>query len=68
MKIYELRSHFTQDTHILTISSISLKAIEPIITKFHVEPPGAEGKKICSNHPGHIANMAAMPIYGKKLL
>ena len=24
------------------------KATEPIVTKFHVEPPGAEGAKICT--------------------
>ena len=26
------------------------------------------GKKVCSNSPGHITKMAAMPIYGKNLL
>ena len=49
----------------MTVSNISSKATEPIVTKFHVEPPGAEGMKICSNCPGHMINMATTPIYGK---
>ena len=32
-----------------------------------MEPPWDGGMKDCSNGPGHMANMAAMPIYGKKL-
>ena len=32
-----------------------------------VEPPGAEGTKICSNTSDHMTNMATMPIYGKNL-
>ena len=36
-----------------------------IATKFHIKPPGPLGKKSCSNDLGHMANMAAMPIYGK---
>ena len=37
----------------------------PIEAKFHVEPPWNGGMKICSNGPGHMTNMATMPIYGK---
>ena len=33
--------------------------------KFHVEPPCDGGMKIYSNGPGHMTNMATMPIYGK---
>ena len=36
--------------------------------KFHVEPPWDGGTKVCSNGPGHMTKMAAMPIYGKKNL
>ena len=36
-------------------------------SKFHVEPPWDGGTKSCSNDPGHMTNMAAMPIYGKNL-
>ena len=39
----------------------------PIEVKFHVEPPLDRGTKVCSNGPGHMTNMAAMPIYGKNL-
>ena len=45
----------------------SLETARPIETKFHVEFPWDGGMKICSNGPGHMTNMAAMPIYGKNL-
>ena len=32
-----------------------------------MEPPGDMGTKVCSNSPGHMTKMAAMPIYGKNL-
>ena len=35
--------------------------------RFQVELPWNGGMKICSNGPGHMTNMAAMPIYGKNL-
>ena len=44
-------------------SSETTRAIE---AKFHVEPPGDGGTKVCSNGPGHMTKLAAMPIYGKK--
>ena len=50
-----------------TISNdFSSETTGPIATKFHVQPPGPLGKKSCSNGLGHMTNMAAMPIYGKK--
>ena len=39
----------------------------PIEAKFHMEPPCDEGTKVCSNGPGHMPKMAAMPICGKNL-
>ena len=33
----------------------------------HMQPPSDGEKKVCSNSPGHITKMAAMPIYGKNL-
>ena len=42
-----------QDSHFLTILSISSKVTEAIITKFHIELPSF----ICSNGPGHMSNM-----------
>ena len=44
-----------------------LKTTNPIVTTFHIETPGIEETKICSNHPGHIINMATTPIYDKNL-
>ena len=32
-----------------------------------MEPSWNGGKKVCSNDPGHMTKMAAMPIYGKTL-
>ena len=34
---------------------------------FHMEPPWDGETKPCSNGPGHLTKMAAMPIYGKNL-
>ena len=39
----------------------------PIKAKFYVEPPWEGGTKVCINGPGHMTEMAAMPIYGKNL-
>ena len=39
----------------------------PNVTKFLLEPPWAEGIKICTNPQGHITNMATMSSHGKKL-
>ena len=30
----------------------------------YAEPPWVRGKKVCSQHLGHMAKRAAMPIYG----
>ena len=49
----------------MTISNIFSKATEPVVTKFHVEPPGAEETKICLNRPGRITDLATMHIFGK---
>ena len=46
----------------------SLETARPIEAKFHVDHPCDGGTKICSNGPGHMTKMAAMPIYGKNVL
>ena len=43
----------------------SLENARPIEAKFHMEPPWDGEMKICSNGPGHMTNMAAMPIMVK---
>ena len=40
----------------------------PIEAKCHMESPLDGGTKVCLNGPGHMAKVAAMPIYGKKIL
>ena len=45
----------------------SLETARPIEARFNVEPRWGGGSKICSNGPGHLTNMAVMPIYGKNL-
>ena len=45
----------------------SLETARQIEAKFHVEPPWDGGTKVCSNGPGHMTNMAVMPIYSKNL-
>ena len=49
----------------MTVLNISPKATGSIVTKFHVEPPGAAGMKTGSNGPCRLTNMGAMPIHGK---
>ena len=39
----------------------------PIKAKFYVEPPWEGGTKVYINGPGHMTQMAAMPIYDKNL-
>ena len=50
---------------ISTFSNIFSETTGPIEAKFHTEPPWNGGTKVCSNGPGHMTKMAAMPIYGK---
>ena len=45
----------------------SLETAWPIEAKFHVEPAWDWGTKVCTNGPGHMTNMATMPINGKNL-
>ena len=52
-----------------TFSNIfSSETTGPIEAKFDMEPPWDGGTKICSNGPGHMTKMAAMPIYMVKTL
>ena len=48
-------------------NSFFLETARPVEAKFHVDHPWDGGMKICSNGPGHMSKMAAMPIYGKTL-
>ena len=49
----------------ITVSNSSSRDAGPIVTKFHIEPPGAERRKVYSNSQGQMTNMATMPIHGK---
>ena len=52
----------------VTFSNIfSSETARSVEAKFHMEPPWDGGTKVCSNGPGHMTRMAAMPIYGKNL-
>ena len=50
-----------------TFSNISSETTGPTEAKFHMELPWDGGMKVCSNGPGHMSKVAAMPIYGKNL-
>ena len=51
-----------------TFSNIfSSETTGPIEAKFHMERSWDGGTKVCSNGPGHMTKVAAMPIYGKNL-
>ena len=45
----------------------SLETPRLVEAKFHVGSPWDGGRKFYSNGPGHMTNMAAMPIYGENL-
>ena len=60
----DLGLNLSDSIYLNFFSSITTKPIE---AKFHVEPPWEGGTKACSNGLGHMAKMAAMPIYGKNL-
>ena len=63
--------YYTNDSgvHPSTFSNIfSSETTGPIELKFHMETPWDGGTKVCSNSPGHITKMAALPIYGKNHL
>ena len=48
-----------------TFSNVFSETAGPIEAKFHVEPPGDRGTKVCLRGPGHMTKVATMPIYGK---
>ena len=48
-------------------SFFSLETTRLIEAKFHMNPLWDGGMKVCSNGPGHMTKMAAMPIYGKSI-
>ena len=48
-------------------NDFSSKTTGPISIKFHIQHPGNERLKICSNGPDLMAKMATMPIYGNNL-
>ena len=48
-----------------TLNIFSSETTWPIKVKFHMEPPWDGGRKVCSDDPGHMTKMSAMPIYGK---
>ena len=45
----------------------SSETIGSIEANFPVKPPWNGGTKVCSNGPGNMTKMAAMPIYGKNV-
>ena len=50
-----------------SLNIFSSETTGPIEAKFHMESPLDGGTIVCSNGPGHMTRMAAMPIYGKNL-
>ena len=49
------------------LNFFSLETTRSIEAKFHVEPPWGGGTNVYATGPGHMTNMAAVPIYGKIL-
>ena len=49
-----------------SLNIFSSETTGPVKVKFHMELLWDGGTKVCSNVPGHMTKMAAMPIYGQK--
>ena len=65
MQILSRRSF--KASHSMKISNFSSDATRPFVTKYYVEPSGAEKINICPNGRGHMTNMAPMPVKSKSL-
>ena len=50
-----------------SLNIFSSETTEPIEAKFDMESPWDGGTKVCSNGPGHMTKIAAMPIYSRNL-
>ena len=48
-----------------SLNIFSSETTGPVKVKFHMELLWNGGMKVCSNGPGHMTKMVAMPIYGK---
>ena len=46
-----------------TFNIFSSETAWPIKVNFRMEPPCDRGTNVCSNGPGHMTKMAAMPVY-----
>ena len=55
------------ESHSMKISNFSSETPGPFVTKFYVEPFGAEKTNICPNGRGHMTNIDAMPVESKSL-
>ena len=51
----------------MAVPNITPEATGPIVTKFYVEPFGAQETKTCLNDPGPLTNKVAMPVDSKNL-
>ena len=56
-------AHWTQVSDRCPLGYLFLRNCRLIEAKFYVNPPWDGGMKVFSNGPGHMTNMAAMPIY-----
>ena len=50
-----------------SLNIFSSETFWPIKVKFIMEPPWDGGTKVCSNGPGHMTKVPAMPIYSKNI-
>ena len=49
-------------------NTFSSETTGPIEAKFHMEPPWNGRTKVCSNGPGHMTKMAAIPYMVKPFI
>ena len=63
--VYQSRQRLSVVRPSIFSNIFSSETTWPIKFKFHMETPYDAGTKVCSNGPGHMTKMAAMPIYVK---
>ena len=61
-------TYFTYSYRENSLNVFSSETTSPIKAKFHMDPQWIRGTEVYSPRLGHMAKMAAMPIYGKNFL
>ena len=67
LEVLDLGQRSLVNCHTTIAKDFSSGTTGPISFKFHLQPLGERRKKVYGFGPGHMTEMAVMPIYGKNL-